>query len=159
MSIFEGEGAVRPVETRNDVEALSGATERQQPVQSDLRGSRSMITAITHYVIPRDEDGRKSADFERLYEYGMRWHWAEEINTDIEEMHRGLRGLNALRTASAISDAQLRCVLAFLGAGIDFYESSPWGGLEPYEGRNADAVKDIRALLAAVTPTQETMKR
>jgi hypothetical protein len=120
-----------------------------------------LLTTVPYYRIPRDEDGRPSRNFDRLFEMALRWHGDIEIPDDMisasskrkgeEPVHAGAVALHNLRDANDISQRQLNAAFAYLRDMIAFFEGNPWEGFEPYPGRNKEAATDLRELLAALS--------
>jgi len=107
-----------------------------------------MLITTTYYSVPREEDGRPNADFKRLWEYAMCWHPEIEEPSDRPS---GLSALHQLRDGNAVPSEKLAAAHAYLVAAIDFYLSNPWGGSQPYEGRNEQAAQDFQNLLEELT--------
>lgn len=118
-----------------------------------------MLTTVPFYRIERDEDGRPSREFDRLFTLALRW-WPEieipdewvssasraAMRADKHALprHAGEVALRLLSQANDISQYQLDAAFAYLNAAIAWYESDP---AEPYTARNAEAVGNLRDLL------------
>jgi len=116
-----------------------------------------MLTVEHFYRIPRDEDGRVSREFDRLFEHVTRW-WPEvEIPDDMvsaasrkkgESEHMGAAALHQLRDGGAVSQRSLDAALDYLDRAIGWYESGP---AEPFPGRNEEALIDMHEMRTALT--------
>ena len=115
-----------------------------------------MIEPVTHWHIPRVEDENtgnlyRSEEFSRLVTHALRW-WPEPWTNQQEEddLGKGRSALRSLEQGQPISSRQLGLAIEFLRRSAEWYEAGPWDGVEPFEGRNAEAASDLRALLAEV---------
>jgi hypothetical protein len=128
-----------------------------------------ILETVPYYRIPRDDDGRPSRLFDRLFEMALRWHAEIEIPADMVSsaskkrgdppQHMGEVALHNLRDGNDVSQRQLDAALAYLRAAEAFYESNPWEGIEPYPGRNQEAADDFQELLAELDPFDTELYR
>ena len=112
-----------------------------------------MLTTVPYYCIDREEDGRTSREYDRLFTLAVRWYPEIEIPEGMvsavsrkrgeEPQHAGLTALNTLRMGNPISRHQLDCALNWLDQATDYYEAGP---AEPYPGRNEEAARNLRDL-------------
>lgn len=107
------------------------------------------IITLPHFAMERDEDGTANAEFQRLVTYAMRW-WPEGLNMSDIDFAKGAAAIRSLAQGDTISYDRMQLAVGYVIDSIAFYESNPWEGSEPYEGRNAAAIADLRALLDVV---------
>jgi len=121
------------------------------------------LEQITYYRIAHDEDGptHRSSIVQRPFTNALRWMPDTPIPEDRISATSRKRGeapvdagavaLHALSNGNEISQRQFDNALAYLRDAIAFYESDPWDGHEPYEGRNEEAATDLRELLGELS--------
>lgn len=103
-----------------------------------------MLTQVAYFAIARQDDGRVSRDYERLFTMALRW--APDYGRISEDvMQRGLGALRSLNDGQDVSEDRLNAARGYLALAIEHYETATW---EPYPSRNAEAIADLRALLA-----------
>jgi hypothetical protein len=117
------------------------------------------LEAVPYYRLPRDEDGRRSFHWDRLFELALRWQpgvpipegmvSASSRKTDTP-VHMGVAALTTLGGGGEISQRQLDAALSWLYAALSFYEGAIY---EPYPGRNTEALGNLRELLDELTGT------
>jgi hypothetical protein len=113
-----------------------------------------MISTTPYYLVPRDEDDRYCRDFDRLVNKAFAW-WPEPYALHVEDWNRGRSAIRTLAQGDAISPERMALAIAMLRDSIDFYENEPWGGVEPFKGRNEIAADDLRSLLVEIDVTVE----
>lgn len=111
-----------------------------------------MVSTVTYYVVERDEDDRFNREFDWLVNKAFAW-WPEPYSLHIEEWDRGRSAIRTLAQGDALSPERMAYAIAFLRDSIAFYENEPWGGVEPFEGRNKLAADDLRNVLVEIDVT------
>ena len=111
-----------------------------------------IISTVTYYVIERDEEDRFNRRFDRLVNKAFSW-WPEAWSMHLEDWNRGRSAIRTLAQGDAISPERMAYAIAFIRDCIAFYENEPWGGVEPYEGRNKLAADDFRNVLDEIDVT------
>jgi|KBSMisStandDraft_5_1062788.scaffolds.fasta_scaffold09310_7 hypothetical protein len=111
-----------------------------------------MLTTVTYYIVERDEDERHNHWFDAIVTKALAW-WPEPYAVAPEVFERGKSALRTLAQGDAVSPERMACAIAYVRDSIAFYENNPWGGLEPFEGRNQLAIVDLNALLAEIDVT------